>query len=103
MAAVRTARSRPVVSEKEPENGGVFRYQVRQNSARLDRIEVWQASVNEDRVRFKDSFDRVHRDLEAVSDELRAFRRALLTGTIGFVSGILILTISILLATGKLG
>jgi hypothetical protein len=97
----------------EEGNGGVLRFQVSQNTRRLDRLESWQSKVDEDRTTVRETLRTVHRDMEVLTAEVRRTReqsameyattRRLLVGLLATLATTGIgFALTVLLATGRL-
>jgi hypothetical protein len=83
-------------------NGGVMRYQVKQNSVRLDRLEDWRTRVDEDRTMVRGELKNLHDDIVKLNAAVEGTRRVLIGFAFSIAGSTIVFALSILLATGKL-
>lgn len=91
-----------LLASGEYENGGLLRWRVNKNTDRLDEIDKWMRTVDDDRAGMKEWRRNMSEDIQEVKDDLRSFRRMVLVGFISLVSSLLMFSLSILAATGRI-
>jgi hypothetical protein len=104
----------------EDGNGNVLRWQVKQNTEKLGRLEDWRGKVDEDRISVKAELKTLHSDnvqlgrqltheldgmakaIVELKDDLRNNRRVMIGVLATIATSAIVFALTVMIATGKL-
>lgn len=81
----------------------VTAYRLEQNAKALDRLQVWRIETDKAIVSTTGELRELRSDISDVSKQLASVKRLLISVLVSVTSGSVLLSLSLLAATGKLG
>lgn len=90
------------LTDPEGGNGRLLKYRVDQHGKRIDRLEDWRTTVDEDRTTVKGELKNIHTDVSALSESVDGIRKVLIAFALTIAGSSVVFALSTLVATGKL-